>query len=150
MFNDSIGKRSTPVKNIVERGAVKKFAISIGDPHPIFIDEEAGRQSRYGTNIAPPTFPRVFDYGTIESLNLPGKGLIHGEQVYRYKRPLLIGEEITCYSEVKDYYEKKGKHGEMGFLALENYGSAADGEVVFIAEQLVIINETIRKKVMSK
>ncbi|KWW21154.1 MULTISPECIES: MaoC family dehydratase N-terminal domain-containing protein [Peribacillus] len=150
MFNDSIGKRSKPVKNIVERGAVRKFACSIGDPHPIFIDEEAGRQSRYGTNIAPPTFPRVFDYGTIESLNLPDKGLIHGEQVYRYNRPLLVGEEITCYSEVKDYYEKKGKQGEMGFLALKNYGSDADGKLVFSAEQLVIINETIRKKVMSK
>ncbi|PJN88798.1 MaoC family dehydratase N-terminal domain-containing protein [Bacillus sp. mrc49] len=150
MFNDSIGKRSKPVKNIVERGAVRKFAFSIGDPHPIFIDEEAGRQSRYGTNIAPPTFPRVFDYGTIESLNLPDKGLIHGEQVYRYNRPLLVGEEITCYSEVKDYYEKKGKQGEMGFLALKNYGSDADGKLVFSAEQLVIINETIRKKVMSK
>ncbi len=150
MFNESIGKRSNPVKNIVERGAVKKFALSIGDPHPIFIDEETGRQSRYGTNIAPPTFPRVFDFGMIESLNLPNKGLIHGEQVYRYNRPLKVGEEITCYTEVKDYYEKKGKQGEMGFLAFKNYGTDANGEIVFTAEQLVILNETIRRMVMSK
>ncbi|MGE7878182.1 MaoC family dehydratase N-terminal domain-containing protein [Peribacillus muralis] len=150
MFNDSIGKRSKPVKNFVERGAVRKFAFSIGDPHPIFINEEAGRQSRYRVNIAPPTFPRVFEYGMIDSLNLPEKGLIHGEQVYRYNRPLVVGEEITCYSEVKDYYEKKGKQGEMGFLAMKNYGLDADGKMVFSAEQLVIINETIRKKVMSK
>ncbi|MGE6377130.1 MaoC family dehydratase N-terminal domain-containing protein [Peribacillus muralis] len=150
MFNDSIGKRSKPVKNFVERGAVRKFAFSIGDPHPIFIDEEAGRQSRYRANIAPPTFPRVFEYGMIDSLNLPEKGLIHGEQVYRYNRPLVVGEEITCYSEVKDYYEKKGKQGKMGFLAMKNYGLDANGKMVFSAEQLVIINETIRKKMMSK
>ncbi|MET3320810.1 MaoC family dehydratase N-terminal domain-containing protein [Peribacillus butanolivorans] len=150
MFNESIGKQSKPVKNLVERGAVKKFALAIGDPHPIFIDEEKGRQSRYGTNIAPPTFPRVFDFGAIEGLDLPNKGLIHGEQKYHYNRPLRVGEEITCYTEVRDYYEKKGKQGEMGFLALKNYGTDANGEIVFTAEQLVIINETIKRMVMSK
>lgn len=150
MFKDSIEKRSIPVKNLVERGAVKKFAEAIGDLHPIFIDEEIGRQSRYGTNIAPPTFPRVFDYGVIEGLNLPAKGLIHGEQIYHYKRPLEVGEEITCYTEVRDYYEKSGKQGDMGFLALKNYGTDANGEIIFTAEQLVIINETVRKSVVSR
>ncbi|MED4690094.1 MaoC family dehydratase N-terminal domain-containing protein, partial [Peribacillus frigoritolerans] len=61
-----------------------------------------------------------------------------------------VGEEITCYTEVKDYYEKKGKQGEMGFLAFKNYGTDANGEIVFTAEQLVILNETIRRMVMSK
>ena len=150
MFKDSIEKRSKPVKNMVERGAVKKFAEAIGDLHPIFIDKEVGRKSRYGTNIAPPTFPRVFDYGVIEGLNLPVKGLIHGEQIYHYNRPLQVGEEVTCYSEVRDYYEKSGKQGDMGFLALKNYGTDANGEIIFTAEQLVIINETVRKSVMSR
>ncbi|MGE7780322.1 MaoC family dehydratase N-terminal domain-containing protein [Peribacillus sp. NPDC097264] len=150
MFKDCIEKRSKPVKNSVERGAVKKFAEAIGDLHPIFIDEEIGKQSRYGTNIAPPTFPRVFDYGVIEGLNLPAKGLIHGEQIYHYKRPLLVGEEITCYTEVKDYYEKSGKQGDLGFLALKNYGTDANGEIVFSADQLVIINDTVRKSVGSR
>src|SRR4051812_21214325 len=102
MFKESIGKRSKPVKNLVERGAVKKFAEAIGDLHPIFIDEEVGKKSRHDKNIAPPTFPRVFDYGVIEGLNLPAKGLIHGEQIYHYNRPLLVGEEVICYTEVKD------------------------------------------------
>ncbi|MGE7121671.1 MaoC family dehydratase N-terminal domain-containing protein [Peribacillus sp. NPDC046944] len=150
MFKDCIEKCSKPVKNSVERGAVKKFAEAIGDLHPIFIDEEIGKQSRYGTNIAPPTFPRVFDYGVIEGLNLPAKGLIHGEQIYHYKRPLLVGEEITCYTEVKDYYEKSGKQGDLGFLALKNYGTDANGEIVFTADQLVIINDTVRKSVGSR
>lgn len=150
MFKGSIEKRSKPVKNIVEHGAVKKFAEAIGDIHPIFIDEEVGRLSRYGTNIAPPTFPRFFDYGMIEGLNLPAKGLIHGEQIYQYNRPLLVGEEVTCYTEVRDYYEKSGKQGEMGFLELKNYGTDVNGKIIFTAEQLIIINETVRKTVLSK
>ncbi|MFD2922340.1 MaoC family dehydratase N-terminal domain-containing protein [Halobacillus naozhouensis] len=145
MLTDSIGKRSGKVKNIVERGAVKKFAEAIDDAHPIFICEKTGRQSRYRANIAPPTFPRVFDYGVIEGLDLPKKGLIHGEQLYHYERPLLVGEEIHCYQEVHDYYERNGKSGEMGFLQIKRYGEDSDGQLIFTEEQVVIITEAVRK-----
>ncbi|WP_082234468.1 MaoC family dehydratase N-terminal domain-containing protein [Halobacillus massiliensis] len=140
MFEDAIGKRSNKVKNAVERGAVKKFAEAIGDPHPIFIDVE-----KYKRNVAPPTFPRVFDYGEIEELNLPKKGLIHGEQIYHYERPLYVGEEISCYTEVKDYFEKNGKSGNMGFLKVKRYGDDLEGNLIFSEEQVVIITEAVRK-----
>lgn len=145
MFTDQIGKRSSKVKNLVERGAVKKFAEAIGDLHPIYFNEEAGEKSRYKRNIAPPTFPRVFDYGVIEGLNLPNKGLIHGEQTFHYKRPLFVGEEIYCYSEVKSYVEKKGNFGEMGFLVLESFGEDAAGNVIFSSTSTIVISEAVRK-----
>ncbi|MEH7107548.1 MaoC family dehydratase N-terminal domain-containing protein [Bacillus sp. JJ1764] len=145
MFKDQIGKRSTNVKNVVERGAVKKFAESIGDAHPIFVDEETGSLSRYRNNIAPPTFPRVFDYGVIEGLNLPNIGLIHGEQTFHYVRPLLVGEEVYCSSVVKNYFEKKGNFGEMGFLVLESMGEDDQGNVIFSSTSTVVISEAVRK-----
>lgn len=148
MFEQYIGIRSRKVKNIVERGAVKKFALAIGDPHPIYLDEETGKQSRYKNNIAPPTFPRVFDYGVIEGLNLPNKGLIHGEQTYHYERPLFVGEEILCYSEIKDYYEKTGNNGKMGFLVLTSNGEDIQGNTIFTSKQVVIITEAVRKVLM--
>jgi acyl dehydratase len=145
LFNETVGKRSNKVKNVVERGAVKKFAEAIGDLHPIYFDEEAGRNSRYQNNIAPPTFPRTFDYGVIEGLNLPNKGLIHGEQTFHYKRPLVVGEELLCYSEVKKYFEKKGNFGDMGFLVLESFGEDAAGNVIFSSTSTVVISEAVRK-----
>lgn len=145
MYKEQIGKISNKVKNVVERGAVKKFAEAIGDPHPIFIDEEVGKSSRYKNNIAPPTFPRVFEYGTIEGLRLPSKGLIHGEQIYHYERPLFVGEEIVCYTEIKNYYERQGSNGMMGFLVIKRYGEEPDGKPIFSAEQNIIITEAIRK-----
>ena len=145
MFSDQVGKRSNKVKNVVERGAVKKFAEAIGDLHPIYFDEETGRNSRYKNNIAPPTFPRTFDYGVIEGLNLPNKGLIHGEQTFHYERPLLVGEEILCYSEVKKYFEKKGNFGEMGFLILESFGEDLAGNTIFSSTSTVVISEAVRK-----
>ncbi|WP_042347535.1 MaoC family dehydratase N-terminal domain-containing protein [Bacillus massiliigorillae] len=148
MFENVIGKRSEKVKNIVERGAVKKFAAAIGDLHPIYIDEEFGKLSRYKQNIAPPTFPRVFDYGHIEELQLPSKGLIHGEQTYHYERPLFIGEEIQCYTEVKGYSEKTGSNGKMGILVLTSAGEDMNGQIIFTSKQVVIITEAVRKVMM--
>jgi acyl dehydratase len=145
LFNDQVGKRSNKVKNVVERGAVKKFAEAIGDLHPIYFDEEIGRNSRYQNNIAPPTFPRTFDYGIIEGLNLPNKGLIHGEQTFHYERPLVVGEEILCYSEVKKYFEKKGNFGEMGFLIVESFGEDLAGNTIFTSTSTVVISEAVRK-----
>ena len=145
MFNNQVGKRSNKVKNVVERGAVKKFAEAIGDLHPIYFDEEIGRNSRYQNNIAPPTFPRTFDYGIIKGLNLPNKGLIHGEQTFHYERPLVVGEEILCYSEVKKYFEKKGNFGEMGFLIVENSGEDLTGNRIFSSTSTVVISEAVRK-----
>ncbi|MFT4415484.1 MaoC family dehydratase N-terminal domain-containing protein [Fredinandcohnia humi] len=149
MFTEYIGKRSNKVKNIVERGAVKKFAEAIGDLHPIFIDEETGLSSRYKTNIAPPTFPRVFDFGKIEGLALPDKGLIHGEQVYEYERPLLVGEEVFCYSVVENYVEKRGSTGSMGILTILNNGEDLDGNIIFTSKLVVIITDAVRKGMMA-
>ncbi|MBM7584022.1 acyl dehydratase [Bacillus pakistanensis] len=147
MFTNWIGLCSVKVKNVIERYTVRQFAESIGDSHPIFIDEETGRKSIYKQNIAPPTFPRLFDYGMIEGMDLPNNGLIHGEQIYHYERPLLVGEIIYCYQEVKDYYEKTGRHGVMGFLIIQRYGETEGGHLIFTAKQVVILNETVRKEV---
>ncbi|RNF38237.1 MaoC family dehydratase N-terminal domain-containing protein [Planococcus salinus] len=146
MLKESIGKRSDKVKNTIERGAVRKFAEAIGDPAPIFLDEKAGADSKYGRNIAPPTFPVTFDAGTVPDLNLPKKGLIHGEQIYHYNRPLYIGEDVYCWVEVKDYYEKTGSMGNMGFLTMTKYGEDADGQLLFSEERIIIINEAARKE----
>lgn len=148
MFKDSIGKQSNKVKNIVEKGMVKRFAEAIGDLHPIFVDEEFGANSRYGKNIAPPTFPRVFEYGEIEGLNLPNIGLIHGEQIYHYERPLRVGEEVYCYTRVVDYFEKKGSNGLLGFIILKRFGEDPEGKIIFTEEQTVIISEAVRKELV--
>lgn len=149
MLESSIGKRSEKVKNIIERGAVRKFAEAIGDASPLYLDEQAGVASPYKRNIAPPTFPATFEAGTIENLRLPSKGLIHGEQIYHYTRPLFVGEEIYCWMEVKNYYEKSGNFGNMGFLVLTKYGEDADENLIFTEERIVIINEAARKEMLA-
>lgn len=145
MFSKYIGLTSNKVKNVVERELVRRFAESIGDQHPIYTDEEYGKKSRYGGNIAPPTYPRVLRSGTIEELKLPLAGLIHGEQIYHYVRPLLVGEEVYCYSKIEDYYEKEGSTGKMGFLKMKKYGEDQNGQLIFTEESITIITEAKRR-----
>ncbi|KMY53390.1 dehydratase [Bacillus sp. FJAT-27231] len=149
MLREYIGKQSIKIKNYVERGAVKKFAEAIKDLHPLYLDEAYGKQSRYRENIAPPTFPITFDYGTIADLRLPDKGLIHGEQTFRYERPLLMNEEVYCWMEVNNYVEKRGDNEKLGFLFLTKHGENASGKLLFSAKQIIILNEAVRREMLA-
>ncbi len=144
MWKEFIGRRSEPVRNAVERGAVRKFAEAIGDGNPLYLDEEAASRSRHGRMIAPPTFPFTLDYGRIPGLPLPESGLIHGEQSFTYERPLFVGEEILCYTTLEDAYEKKG--GTLHFLVFDRIGEDLEGERIYTATSVFIITEAVRKE----
>jgi acyl dehydratase len=150
MYKEYIGKRSISVANIVERAAVRNFAIALGDSHPIYTDEDFASQTIYKKNIAPPTFPRTFVYGSIDGMQLPSSGLIHGEQEFHYKRPLLVGEKIYCYIRVEDYFEKKAKSGTLSFLVTVSVGEDLNGVTVFTSKSVVIITEAVKKGMEEK
>jgi acyl dehydratase len=144
LYAEFVGSRSQPVRNLVERGAVRRFAEAIADPSPLYVDEKVAEHSRYGALIAPPTFPRTFDYGRIEGLELPSAGLIHGEFRIAYGRPLLVGEELMCRMQLKDSYDKQGRRGLLGFLVFERTGESVDGERVFTTNDVVVVTEALR------
>ncbi len=106
LYERLVELRSELVGNLVERGAVRRFAEAIADPSPLYVDEGAAARNRYGRIVALPTFPRTFDYGRIEGLELPPAGLIHGEFRIAYERPLLVDEELLCRMELKASYDK--------------------------------------------
>lgn len=142
-FEEHVGARSERVTNAVERGAVRKFAEAIGDLNPLYLDREAAARSRWGRLIAPPTFPRVFDFGDIEEIELPEAGVIHGEQAYDYTRPLFVGEELDCYTVFEETYEKKGRAGRMRFLVLKRVAEDSGGEQVMTTRDVYILTEAV-------
>jgi acyl dehydratase len=145
MFREFIGKKSTSVLNIVERGAVKKFAEAIGDLNPLYLNEEKAKKSVHKSLIAPPTFPKTFEYGVIPGLEFPPKGLIHGEQVFEYERPLFVGDELYCYIELLDVYEKQGSRGKLMFVVTERNGNLTSGEPIFTTRQSTIFTDKVRE-----
>lgn len=140
-----VGERSESVANVVEKGAVKKFAEAINDTNPLYVDEEIARSSRYGGLLAPPTFPRTFEYGKIEGMIWPESGMIHGEHRIRCERPLRVGDEVHCYTRLKDYYEKDGRDGILGFVVLELIGESPSGDLIYTIEDTAIVSPSLRR-----
>ena len=145
LYERFVGRASEPVRNVVEREAVRLFAEAVADPSPLYRDEEAARGSRYGRLLAPPTFPRTFDYGRVEGLELPSAGLIHGEFRISYERPLLVGDKVLCRLRLKDSYDKEGRRGLLGFLLFERTGEDPDGKLVFTTNDTVVVTEAVRR-----
>ncbi len=145
-----VGASSEPVANLIERGAVRRFAEAIGDSSPLYVDETTAKASRYGGLVAPPTFPRTLDYGEIEGMGWPDAGMIHGEHQISYTgRPLLVGEELHCYTKFENYYEKESRSGLLGFIIMERFGDNPGGERRFTMRDVVVVTPALRKMLVA-
>ena len=122
-----IGRESEPTLHEVERGAIRRFVEAIGDPNPVYVDEEAARAAGFPTVAAPPTFPVVLAANERfrHSLDLGTRALLHSEQQFEYGRQVHAGDRLIVKSRVADVQERVGASGPMDILVLED--EARDG-----------------------
>ncbi len=125
----------------IEASHIMMFARSIGDPNPIYSDEEHAKTTECGGIIAPPTFVQASaqfdpDYGLRPKFDGPwfgsgkeptgavgerggggGRGSggggtgFHAEQHYEYHRPLRPGDVLTATSREGERWTKEGRRG---------------------------------------
>ena len=136
-----IGRESEPVVLDVERGHIRRFVEAIGDANPIYFDEAAARAAGYPTIPAPPTFATALRPADArEGMGIDMRKLLHGEQVYEFRRPIHAGDRIRVTARVADIGEKTGKSGVMDVVTIEHIGAdAASGEEVFTGRYIVLI-----------
>jgi len=103
----------------VEKGAVRRFAEAIGDPNPLWSDEEAARGTRYGGIIAPPTFLRLATGFPRFPFPLPFEHLLDGGSDWAYFEPVRPGDALTAVSRLVDLREREGRVGRMLFVVHE-------------------------------
>ena len=116
----AINVESEPNVNEVEKGAIIKFARAIGDSNPLFTDEEAARNSRYGGLIAPPTFLRSLSPGPLKAqVKSPYPANLDGGSEWQYFEPVRAGDQITVTTYVSDMFEREGRLGSMLFIVRE-------------------------------
>ena len=90
----------------VTRGKIAEFAEAIGDSNRLYTDQAAARAAGYPDVIAPPTFSIVVTTAANRlAVQDPGLGLnyamvVHGEQQFRYSRPLHAGDVIVAQSTI--------------------------------------------------
>ncbi|MDP9727864.1 MaoC family dehydratase N-terminal domain-containing protein [Alicyclobacillus tolerans] len=137
-LQDMVGVSSQPVKNEVEKGAIRKFAEAIGDDDPVYRDEEAAKKAGFPAIPVPPTFSRTFDYGEIPGLEMPKAGLIHGEQRFTYHKPIYAGDVVFCSRKLLKVRESSGRLGSMTFYMFEAEVRNSAGELLLVENSTVI------------
>ena len=90
----------------VTRGKIAEIAEAIGDSNRLYTDQAAARAAGYPDVIAPPTFSIVVTTAANRlAVQDPGLGLnyamvVHGEQQFRYSRPLHAGDVVVAQSTI--------------------------------------------------
>ena len=112
----AIGVESESQTWEIERGAVEKFALAIGDSNPLYTDELAARHMRLGAQIAPPTFLRLLKPGPLKAkYEQPLPNVLDGGSKYAFHEPIRVGDRITVTTRLVDAFEKTGRLGPMLF-----------------------------------
>ena len=121
-MRDAVGVESEPITHDVEKGAIIKFAQAIGDTNPLFNDEAAARQTRYGGIIAPPTFMRSLISNPAPDFKSPYSANLDGGSQWEYFHPVRPGDRITVTTKLANLFERPGRLGNMLFSVREtNY-----------------------------
>ena len=134
-----IGTTLAPVVFEVEKGAARRFAQAVGDPNPLYADEECARKTRYGGIVCPPGFfglPAGEEVGAERILSILGRpfeNVLNAGNESEFYRPIRPGDVLASSTKLADIYEKKGGTGNLLFVVLETtYRNQADQVVAMM------------------
>ena len=136
---DFVGRRfSSDPSFVVGREHVREFALAIGDHNPLYHDTAAATSAGYRDVVAPPTFlMTIVNWRETVPLDDPDLGLdfsvvVHGEQRFALRRPVVAGDELVMtgwVSRIRDVatnelvtidYEVSTTAGELVATAMRN------------------------------
>lgn len=118
----TIGQTASYTRLVSEQD-IQLFAAVSGDVNPVHLDAEFAANTQFKQRIAHGMLTGAFFSAAI-ALELPGPGTIYLGQSIRFRKPVMIGDDITVELEVTD---KKDKHK---FVTLECRALNQDNEVV--------------------
>ena len=138
------GKEYQEVTFEVERGRVLQFCDAIDEQDPVFRDPEAAEAAGFPEQVAPPTFPTVMQIMTSgqvvvdQELGLDYARVVHGEQEYEWRRPIVVGDVLKAVRRIADIYSR----GPNEFLVIEAEITDATDEVVCVARSTLLSRGT--------
>ena len=113
----------------IGRSSIRKFALSIGDTHPLYYDDKYARESKYGGIIAPPTFvceTMQFMVGDLDETGgpagrpkLPLGAEIRGSNEYTFHRPVRPEDVITARWKFANIRERDARTGKLFIVVSE-------------------------------
>lgn len=87
---------------------IRHFTDGIGDSNPLFQDEEYGKKSNYGKNIAPGCFLYTIQWVPPGS-GMPGIHAWYSGGDWEWYRPIFVGDKFTTVCILRDVVVKQGR-----------------------------------------
>ena len=138
-----IGYQLKPSVLTVDRTRLQFFAKAIGEKDPVYLDAAAAKAAGYADVPAPPTFlfAAELDSGAndqlLTDLDIPLAKLLHGEQSFRYLKPVCAGDTVTVQSTITDIYDKKG--GKLEFAVKDSKLTNQRSELVAELRTVLVV-----------
>jgi hypothetical protein len=136
----------SPVRVVVERGALRFFAQAIGDTRAEYVDVEAARAAGHRDLPLPPTYLFSLElqgpdpFGFLDVLGVDLRGVLHGEQWFEYLAEVCAGDALTLRPRIVDVVDKKG--GAMQLLTKETtVTDDATGDVVARLGSVLVLRD---------
>ena len=124
---------------LVGREKVRDFATAIGEHNAVFHDLAAAKSLGYADLPAPATFAFAVTQKALAAamfdpeLGLDYSRVVHGEQSFEYRRPLLAGDEVVVKAHSADIHSR----GANEFLVTQADVVTLDGELVVRTRSVV-------------
>ena len=141
-----------PAREELGRASIRYFALAMGDPNPLYVDDEFARKHGYPSVIAPPTLvvetcqyahqpPNADGYlGHEWHLDVPNTRLIRAGNDYEFMRPVLPTDRISVTWTLEDIVEKPSSRGgtQLFVSSVARYRDAK-GELVAVNRETIVI-----------
>lgn len=138
---NTVGRSTPPTLHEVEKGAIRRFAQSLGDLNPLYLEPERALAAGLLGVLAPPTFPESFsaavDLGGL--LGVAAERLSLAELTLEYERPIVAGDRLFVVSRVAEASEKDTPEGLVDLAVVEEEGCDEAGTVVYRARRTFIV-----------
>lgn len=136
-----IGQVQVVSINLVEQGAIQRYASAVGDTNRIYNDVEYARNSEWGRLMAPPAFtgwpveaesPDMI--GFVEKLIAQGAppGLLDGGVEYEFYVPVGAGDMLMAVTRIANIEGRETKMGATMVTTIETTFANQNGAVACI------------------
>jgi acyl dehydratase len=137
----SIGKTTPPTLVEIEKGAVRRYAESVGDFNPMYFDAEYAKAAGYPSIVVPPSM--VFHLTTgVELKDLLGvsaRSLLLAESSLEFERSLYAGDRLLITVRLVDIAERSGPTGRTEIAIVEDEARDDRGALIYRARRAFIV-----------
>jgi acyl dehydratase len=129
MMESRIGQRSQHYLGVVDALLIRRYAVAIDDPNPVYHDADAARAAGYEDIVAPPNLlSAIVDWGAgafdhaLRSDGTTGMGDAHGLRIMgageemEFLKPVVAGSKVFAEELVERVEVKVGRSGPLIFV----------------------------------